>query len=116
MNEKWTEDIKHLQYEEQRHFRKWAHKMPFLQFPSDWKIKIIPPYCNAMVRFVIEKESAWVSVYFDVDNKLGYYDTPYWEAYPYEDDVFRCSFGEEDLLLKAIEKSLDDQLKEKSDE
>lgn len=104
----------HGMYEQKRQYRAWAEKLPIFDFPADWKIQIIPPFCNALIRFIVHKQDARVSIYFDSDNQLGYMNKPYWEAYPiyYGDDVdtFRCYLGEEDELLKVIEKSLNDQI------
>ena len=88
---------------------KWRNEIPFIKFPSDWEIQITPPFSGATVRFRVKKGDAHVSVYLDCYDRLGSCGQPYWEVYPYEGDVFRCLMDETDLLLTAIERSLNAQ-------
>lgn len=80
--------------------------IPFIQFPADWKIQIIPPFGDAVVRFRVQLPSGEErSIYLDKRNSLGYWenpDEPYWEVYPYQDDVGRCGMNEINLLLEMI--------------
>ena len=105
--DRWT--LPH-EYSEFMEHRKWAQEIPYLSFPSDWKVKIVPPFSGAMVRFYVKKEEAFVSVYLDCYDLLGFYQEPYWEIYPYEDDVFRCEMNKTEELLKAISHSISSQL------
>lgn len=86
----------------------WIPKIPFIKFPSSWKIKVIPPRTGAMARFLITKEGKkdFVSVYLDVYGILGYMDNPYWEVYPVDGDTSRHTMNDIDGLLKSIKKSL----------
>lgn len=93
-------------YDQIMESQKWRNEIPYLQFPIDYKVKIIPPFGGAVVRFLIEKNGKKVSVYLDCYNKLGCYGEPYWEIYPHEEDVFRCDMNDTDSLMKAIEQSL----------
>ena len=99
---------------------KWLHKMPYISFPADWQIRIIPPYHGAIVRFLVSKVNLLnnVSVYLDCYDLLKPpYGEPYWEVHPYgnnEDDVYRCPMNNVDDLLNAIEKSLE-QVKRKEE-
>ena len=96
---------------------KWMKWVEDLNFKEDWKIKVIPPFGGAVVRFQIkhkEDEDAWVSVYLDCYRELGAVDEPYWEVYPYQyedyEDVYRVILGNEDELLEKIEESLQHQI------
>lgn len=87
----------------------WVQKMPALSFPQDWKVKIIPPFGGAMARFQVTTDTAFVSVYLDVFKRLGSCDGPYWEVYPYDNDVYRCAMEETQKLLEAIQYSINQQ-------
>lgn len=92
--------------ENKEHWRERINEIPFLQFPQDWMIKIIPPFGGAMARFIVEKQGKRISVYLDFDNALGWWEGPYWEIYPFEDDVYRCGINETQELIDAIAKAL----------
>ncbi len=89
---------------------RWMKELPYLSFPSDWKVKIIPPFVGAVIRFKIRKETTPVgynvSVYFDGYDNLGCVLKPYWEVYPANGDTARFPLGQEAEMLKQIEKSL----------
>ena len=95
--------------EQDYEYDKWRKEIPFMQFPSDWKIKIIPPFGGAVIRFAVEKtKDEWISVYLDCYGELGCMNQPYWEVYPAKDgDVERFYLNETDELLKAIQESLE---------
>ena len=67
-----------IRYEMDRGWRKWRDKIPTLQFPDGWKVRIIPPFVGATVRFVAEG----ISVYLDCHDSLGCVGEPYWEIHP----------------------------------
>ena len=89
--QKWQEEIEHI---------------PFIQFPSDWLVRIIPPFGDAVVRFQVELPSGKrKSVYLDCRSSLGCFDasaTPYWEVYPVKDGIARCKRDDVDALLALI--------------
>lgn len=87
-------------------YRGWANKMPSLKFNPTWGVTIMPPFGGAIVRFRVEKNNKSVSVYFDAFDELASVGSPYWEIYPYEDDVERFLFGEEDKMLDCIKEVL----------
>ncbi len=97
VNEKWREAIQVI---------------PFIQFPADWKIQIIPPFSGAMARFRVTLPSGKTrSVYLDFFNRLGFYSDPpepYWEVYPYRGDTGRCDMQDIATLLGMIEDETDD--------
>jgi len=116
-------------YEDLQEFSKWRYEVPELQFKSDWTVQILPAFGGAIIRFYIRKETAFVSVYLDAHDRLGYGSTatmhtgnptPYWEMYPYvcsdypdDHDSRRFYLNETDKLLNDIEYSLNEQLKTK---
>lgn len=93
-------------------YRKWSNELPFLEFPSDWLVKIVPPHGGAIIRFAVQRkgEEKTVSVYLDCYDRLGSVGRPYWELYPYnyngKEDTFRCFLEETEELLGAIDKAL----------
>ena len=98
-NEKWNE---------------WIPKIPALKFKSKWRVKVIPPFHGALVRFYVEYKGAWVSVYLDVYDNLGYYCGPYWEIYPMvHNDIERVDMEDAEGLIDNIKKSIKHQLKGK---
>lgn len=47
---------------------KWQKEIPFIQFPSSWKVKAIPPFITGIIRYCIEhskQPGSMVSVYLD---------------------------------------------------
>jgi len=97
---------------------KWREAIPFIQFKPDWKVKPVPPFGGAVVRFhvghVIHKK-VWVSVYLDCYEILGSFPTPHWEIYPNENkDNERFDMNDVDGLLEGINKSIASQIKEDS--
>lgn len=95
---------------------KWKDEIPYLKFPGHWKVKIMPPFAGAIIRFsVTTNDKNHVSVYLDCYAQLGSWDEPYWEIYPYEkignqnSDVYRGPMNKTVNLLEAIELSLKNQ-------
>lgn len=100
--------------------QKWieeGERIPFIQFPAEWKVQVIPPFGDAAVRFrVLLPSGKKKSVYLDVRSSLGFFGdsmevpTPYWEVYPYRGDVIRCHRESVELLLSYIadESEVDD--------
>lgn len=104
--------------EQEEEWHEWSHDLPFLSFPSEWQIQIIPPFGGAMIRFKIRRddspEDRCVSVYFDAYSRLGSMPYPYWEVYPLPsehmpsgDDVRRHAKDETNDLLSTIDEALD---------
>lgn len=83
--------------------------LPFLRFPPEWQVQLIPPTNGAAVRFRVRLyESARpISVYLDLDENLGSFGGPYWEIYPNsEGDAERFAASEVDELIAAINVAL----------
>ena len=95
---------------------KWHEEIPYIAFPKHLEVKVIPPFTGAIVRFLVrdkEYQETRVSVYLDCYGILGAVHEPYWEIYPYEQDVFRCMMNETEELIKAIEDSINRQIEER---
>lgn len=95
--------------ENEEHWKQWAKDIPSLRFDSDWDVKIIPPFANALIRIYIEKNGKNVSVYFDGYSQLGYMvdrndnPIPYWEVYTNDDDYpHRYLMNETTELIEDI--------------
>ena len=78
-------------------------KIPFIQFPPDWQIQVIPPFGGALCRFqVLLPSNKKISVYLDWNDSLGCVGEPYWEVYPSLGDARRCLLLEIPELLQLI--------------
>jgi len=93
-NQKWRDEIK---------------TMPWITFPENWKVQIIPPFGDAVIRFRVELPSGeHRSIYLDARNSIGIRMDddgnliPYWEVYPYRGDVGRCDKEDIVELLRMI--------------
>ena len=95
--------------ERNEEWREWIKEIPYIRFPSEWEIKIIPPFGGAMARFLVKIGIKEISVYLDCHGSLGACDTPYWEVYPYNDDVYRCDMNETAELINAIRHALEQE-------
>jgi hypothetical protein len=81
-------------------------KIPYLKFPTEWEVKIIPPFSGATVRFKVKYNDITCSIYLDCYDNLWCYWEPYRELYSHEDDIFRCGMNETDKLIEAIRETL----------
>lgn len=89
--------------EDRLQWREIAAKMPFFEVPAGYQISVIPPFGGAEVRFLVKRpDGKKISVYADFYTSLGYMPEPYWEVYPYLDDVGRCGIDEVDKLWEMI--------------
>jgi len=102
------EMLKIAEVESLMEYNKWSKEIPYLNFPKDWNVKIIPPSNWAVIRFMVKRVGGdkKISIYLDCYDKLGIYGEPYWEIYPYDNDTFRCPMNETNELLNAIERAL----------
>ena len=93
-------------------FHTQRQALPWINFPSHWQVKIIPPAPHAVIRFLVRLGPAEVSVYADFTDQLGSVGQPYWEIYPNAaDETSRFYLNEVSALLTAIEHSLHSQLR-----
>lgn len=96
--------LERYELEANEEWNKWCKEIPFIALPAGVKFKVLPPFHGAIVRFKAEYEGKTVSVYLDCYDKLGSFGSPYWELYPYRDDVYRCPIDDaDDLVLKICE-------------
>ena len=107
---KYEDTIKIYDVARTLEYRKWTGEIPVIHFPSDWGIRVIPPFGGAVVRFKVVKENATVSVYLDCYDQLGVYGKPYWEVYPFGEDITRCDMEDTKTLLENIAISIEQQL------
>jgi hypothetical protein len=94
-------------YDEIMESRKWMNEIPDLSFPKSWKIRMLPPFGGAVVRFAVIKPSGKrISVYLDCYDNLGFMGHPYWEMYPgvSDDGPDRFLMNDTEDLLKALKK------------
>lgn len=99
------------EYERIMEHDKWNKEIPFIELPEGYKIKVIPPFAGAIVRFLVKKQDVSVSVYLDCYDNLGCMNKPYWEIYPASNhDTFRCYIHETDDLIAAIVESIEIRL------
>ena len=96
-------------FEDSFEHAKWVGQIPYINFKKEWKVKVIPAFGGAVVRFIVSFKEAEISVYLDCYDMLGRYGSPYWELYPHDEDVFRCDINDTKSLLQAIEYSLNKQ-------
>lgn len=97
--------------------RRWGERLeevPYLSFPSDWLVRVSPPFGSVDARFQVMKGAAKVSVYLDMYSSSGYYGPldslePYWEVYPHDGDIFRCAMSDASGLIQAIQESITEQ-------
>ena len=98
-------------YERVQESRKWMKEIPALHFEKEWNVRIIPPFCGAVIRFWIDHNDKYVSVYFDAYSELGYmYDEndnpiPYFEYYDGE-DCYRYLMNESEKMMEDIKNFL----------
>ena len=99
--------LSRYELEEQEQWRDWCNKIPAINFPKEWDVTIIPPFCGAMARFrVFEKGKTQdgVSVYLDLYDRLGFFGAPYWEAYPINDNNERFAMNKTKELIDSIKR------------
>lgn len=95
-----------IQVEHDQKWRDDVETLPWLQFPPNWQIQVIPPFADAVVRFRVRLPSGKTkSVYLDSRCSLGYFNAvgeTYWEVYPVGDDTGRCGLNDIEELLRLI--------------
>ena len=96
--------------EREEGWRDISTTLPYISFPPEWEVKILPPMGGAMARFLVRApwtDGRTVSVYLDTHDRLGWVGQPYWEIYPnVDDDCTRYLLAEVADMLAGIEASL----------
>lgn len=107
---------KRYEVEKEWNFAEWSCVIPYLQFKSEWNVKITPAKHLQIISFIIKYKDAHVSVFLDGYNQIASVPMndigePYWEMYPCKDncDVDIFKMNDTKGLLKAIEQSIDAQ-------
>lgn len=93
---------------------KWRLEIPYINFPSDYEIKIIPPINSAVIRFLVKYKNSdnEISVYLDCYDLLASFGEPYWECYSTKfGDVIRCKMNDTEQLLININELLGNKRK-----
>ena len=85
-------------------WEKWTKDIPFVRFPANWEVKIVPPFAGAVVRFVAKVGKKEISVYLDCYENLGYFGSPHWEAYPINDNNMRYALKDWKKMIRAMNK------------
>jgi len=86
---------------------KWLKEIPSIEIPPNCRIRVIPPFGGAVVRFCVISEFGSVSVYLDCYEKLGCWEIPYWEIYPSaDDDVERFAMEKTTELYDGIVRAI----------
>lgn len=110
--------LERAKLESEENWRDYVKNAPYINFPSEWDIQIIPPFGGAIMRFRVRYKGHEISVYADYHQSLGYYsneegiETPYWEIYPYMNDTYRCAINDTKKLIKKIEVSFNKLIQE----
>ncbi len=85
-------------------------KIPFVQFPADWKIAFLPPTQTSMSRFLVKKEGVLniVSVALFLEETPKYPEDNCWEVavaneYPISTGWGITDDGEANIPLEDIE-------------
>ena len=99
-------------------WREWCLRLPLIEFKPGWKVRVVPPFGGAIIRFQVRdgrtKGEWWTSVYFDAYGRIGSFreggtDVPYWEVYPVDGgDPARCAEQDVEGLVELIQLSLDE--------
>lgn len=100
-------------------WRKWCVEIPFISFKEDWEVKVIPPFGGAVARFIVRHKKdikTNISIYLDCYSELGCMDEPYWELYPYNNDIGRFNMNNTEELIKAIDEELRKQISKNIEE
>ena len=103
------EHIRRAEVEKHDDWHGWIRKIPHFAVKTAWEIQVIPPFGGAVARFCVRLKDcprATVPVYLDCYERLGCWSGPYWEIYPYDDDVARCHMDHTKELEQLISTSL----------
>lgn len=91
--------------EQEDEWRKWTVEIPYINWPSDWEVKAIPPMTGAIIRYRIKHQDDSISVYLDCYDRLGAFGEPYWEVYPIGGDTGRCAMNDTDRLIELVKEA-----------
>ena len=72
---------------------------PFIRFPGDWEIQLVPAYLGIHDHFRVRLPSGEVKSVVLLQNDEGY---AYWQVYPVYGDEEKCDFDDVTTLLLLI--------------
>ncbi len=104
MIDNWQQRYK---LEEREQWRDLINKIPYLQFDSKWKVKIIPPINGAIIRFHVSYKDKWLSIYLDFYDRLAGVGQPYWEIYPVDNDIQRFLLNDHKEMMDKIKELME---------
>jgi hypothetical protein len=92
-------------------YEEWRRRIPSFRVPSGCEIQLVPPFQGVLVRCVISRGDAWVSVFLDSHDAYRVSREPYWEIYPDAtrtdgEAVSRFLMNDVDALSAAIEATI----------
>ena len=91
------------------HWNQDRLKIPNLNFPKEWNVRLWPPFTGATVRFQVNDK---ISVYLDMHDNLGSIGgEPYWEMYPRKGENYRVGMLDTAELMEQIQVALDTYVK-----
>lgn len=100
---------KRLEVEREQRWREEAATMPFIELRAGWKIKVMPPFGDTVIRYKIELPSGLEkSVFFDSRCSIREYRdkagklVPYWEVWPVAGKLGRCEKDDINTLIRLI--------------
>lgn len=105
---------KRLEIERLCEWEKLATEIPYISFPADWEIRIVPPLRGVVVRFQVRQKSKPYSpvsvVLHEAVSFGGMTEKPYWEVYPLtsntDEEAFeRIALNDVQDLLSAIQEA-----------
>lgn len=73
--------VKRSKLEHEEGWNYHSKEIPSFELRPGYRIKILPPYGGALIRFNIFHDHTRFSVYFDANDALGSVREPYWEVY-----------------------------------
>jgi hypothetical protein len=99
--------VERLKVEQQERWLMLQEEIPYLEFPPGWRVRMVPPFAGAMVRFHVDaghlgEGDERISVYLDWWQRLAFCTHPYWEAYPINGDAVRFTLHQTKELIDAI--------------
>ena len=102
---------------QQKHeWHKWVMEIPYISFPAEWEVRVIPPFGGTIARFWVRpkgNEKIHCSVFLDCYNVWlppEAPNEPYWEVHPHHGtSSFCCKMHDTEALINAIRESFGQQ-------
>lgn len=91
--------------DDEMEYDKWMVGLPFIQWPANYLIKVIPPFGAKVIRFWLKTADTQheLSIYLDGYNYSGCMPWPHYEVYGGEvGDVSRCKWDDIEGLKRIV--------------